>query len=259
MKKLFTLILSALSLLGFAQSTATNFNANDCSSANHMLFTELDAGKVVVICWVMPCGACISSAAADASAVQGFASSNPGRVKFYIVDDSGNSTCSTLTGWESTNGITADATFSNAGNVIKMSDYGTSGMPKTIVLGGTSHTVFYNQNGSVSSSALNSAIQNALNSTTGIAEQAATVSDMNVFPNPAINATSVSYSLSSASEVKVELYNMVGQNVRTVFSGNQPAGEYKTEIDCAKLQSGIYFVKLIAGRTEKTIMLSVSH
>src|ERR1043166_358895 len=116
MKKIFTLLFSGASLLSMAQ-TATNFTANDCASTNHMLFTELDAGKVIVICWVMPCGNCITSASTDETTVQSFASSNPGRVKFYIVDDSGNSSCSTLTSWESTNGITADATFSNSGNV----------------------------------------------------------------------------------------------------------------------------------------------
>jgi len=242
-----------------AQTTATDFNAMDCSSAIHNLFPELNSNKVIVMCWVMPCTACITGASNSASAVQSFASSNPGQVKFYLVDDAGNTSCSTLSSWASSNSITADAKFGNSGNVIKMTDYGTSGMPKIVVLGGPSHTVYYNVNGSGSVSAIQSAITAALNAMTGIAEHSNQISSVNVFPNPATVSSSVSYSLSSSADVRIELYNIVGQNVKTVFSGNQNSGEYKVDIDCAKLQSGIYFIKLSTGKLENTVMLSVSH
>ena len=245
-------------LMAFSQ-TAVNFNVNDCASANHMLFTELDAGKVIVMTWVMPCGACIAGAGNASSAVQSYATSNPGQVKFYLVDDAGNSSCSTLSSWANTNGITTSAQFSNSGNVIKMTDYGTSGMPKTVVLGGTSHTVYYNVNGSGSVSAIQTAINNAISATTGIADPGSTFSSLNLFPNPASSSTEISFSLQSSSDVKVELFNLVGEKVKSVFAGNQNAGEQKLSIDCTDLNNGIYFVKLIAGRTEKTITLSVSH
>ena len=260
MKKL--LLSSAMVLVStfmtFGQ-TGVNFTASDCASTSHTLFTELDAGKVVVICWVMPCGACISSASTDATTVQGYASSNPGRVKFYLVDDTGNSTCSTLTSWASTNSITTDAKFGNAGNTIKMTDYGSTGMPKTVVMGGTSHTVFYNVNGTVSASALQTAINNALASTTGIADPISNFSAINLFPNPAGNTTEISYSLQSSSDVKIEVFNLVGATVKSISAGIQSAGEQKIKIDCSDLNNGIYFVKMIAANTEKTITLSVAH
>ncbi|TAL57401.1 MAG: T9SS type A sorting domain-containing protein [Bacteroidetes bacterium] len=243
---------------GFSQTTATNFTSTDCASLSHTLFTELDAGKVIVITWPMPCGACIAPASTAATTVQGYATSNPGRVKFYLVDDNGGTSCSSLNSWASTNSITADAVFGNSGNVIKMTDYGTSGMPKTVVLGGTSHTVYYNVNGSVSASALQTAITNGLNATTGIAG-VGNVSSLNVFPNPANNFTSISYSLTAASDVKIELYNIIGENIRTVFTGIQAAGEFKTTIDCSALNNGFYFVKIISGKIENTVLLSVSH
>lgn len=260
MKKILLTAFSALAFsLGFAQSTATDFNAMDCSSGIHGLFSELNSGKVIVICWVMPCGACITGASNSASAVQSFASSNPGQVKFYLVDDAGNTSCSTLSSWASTNSITADAKFSNSGNTIKMTDYGTSGMPKIVVLGGSSHTVYYNVNGSGSVSAIQSAITTALNSMTGIADPSTSVASVNVFPNPASVSSSVSYSLETSSDVSIELYNMVGAKLKTIFSGNQNAGEHKLAVDCASIDNGIYFVKIIAGRTEKTVTLSVAH
>lgn len=259
MKKTLLSICSGLALtFGFAQ-TATNFTVNDCAGNSHTLFTELDAGKVIVMCWVMPCATCIAPASADASAVQSFASSHPGRVKFYILDDTGGSSCNTLTSWQSTNSITSDATFQNAGNVIKMTDYGTAGMPKTVVLGGTTHTVFYNVNGTVTSTGLQTAITNALNSTTGIQEQGATLTSLNLYPNPADIRTEISYSLGTASEIKIDIYNVVGEKIATVFSGQQGQGEHNMAVDTQKLSSGIYFIKFSGGNEEKTIKLSVSH
>lgn len=258
MKKSLLSLLISSAIITVSAQTATNFTTNDCTGASHTLFTELDAGKVIVMCWVMPCATCIAPASTDAATVQSFASSHPGRVKFYLLDDNGGTTCTTLNSWANTNSITADATFQNAGNAVKMTDYGTAGMPKTVVLGGTSHTVFYNTNGSVSSTALQSAITNALNSTTGIAEQEY-FSSLNLFPNPADSRSEISYTLNASSNVKIEVYNIVGEKAATVFSGFQNAGEQSMSIDTQKLSNGIYFVKLTSGSSEKTIKLSVAH
>src|ERR1043165_5686641 len=102
---LFTALLLLFGLsLAVAQTTATNFTATDCNATSHTLFTELDAGKIVVLVWVMPCAACISDAKAAFDAVGSFASSNPGKVVFYLSDDIGDAGCSTLNSWASTNG-----------------------------------------------------------------------------------------------------------------------------------------------------------
>jgi hypothetical protein len=39
--------------------TAADFTANDCNGTSHHLFAELNAGKVVVVAFVMPCTDCI--------------------------------------------------------------------------------------------------------------------------------------------------------------------------------------------------------
>lgn len=256
MKKIFTLLFVGISSLAMAQTTATNFTCNDCAGGSHNLFNELDAGKVIVICWVMPCGACVSPAVTTYNTVQSFQASYPNRVYMYMVDDYANSSCSTINSWATTNNMPNTTKFSNA--AIDMTDYGSTGMPKVVVLGGTSHTVYYNANNSVSQSALQTAITNALNATTAITEPAVNLSALNVFPNPASAATQVSYSLSMASDVTIEIYNMVGEKISSVYSGNQQAGSHTVNADCSKFSNGIYFVKLIAGRTEKTMMLSVA-
>lgn len=258
-KKLLLLLTGLITQFGFTQ-TATDFTSSDCAGNSHNLFTELDAGKVIVITWVMPCGSCIAGAATASAEVQNFASSHPGRVKFYLVDDYGNTSCSTLNSWASTNGITTDATFSNTGNTINMTNYGTTGMPKTVVLGGGNHTVFLNLNGTPTSTDMNTAITNALNAPLSISESQTESATFNIFPNPAKKLTTLSYSLAKASEVKIEIFNIEGKKINTVFVGNQDKGKQliNIDIDALKLSNGIYFLRLTEGDTEKQIKFSVS-
>src|SRR6187455_3648496 len=159
MKKVLTFLVMLIGLGSLQAQTATNFTCNDCSGVSHDLFTELDAGKVIVLIWVMPCGACSGPSATCYNTVDAYQASNPGRVFLYMADDVANSSCASINNWANGNGAPQNAyslRFSNAD--IDMSDYGSAGMPKIVVLGGTSHTVFYNVNNAVNATALQSAI-----------------------------------------------------------------------------------------------------
>ncbi len=243
------------SVLVSAQTTAVNFTCNDCAGASHTLFTELDAGKVIVITWVMPCGACIAGASTAAATVQGYASSNPGVVKFYLVDDYANTACHTLDSWASTNSITSNAECSDA--VISMSDYGISGMPKTIVLGGTSHTVFYNQSGTPVVSDLQTAINSAI-AATGIIENNKVNAGLTLFPNPAVNSAKLKYTLSKQASVNIDIVNVTGEKIISVSLGVQAAGKQEYDINLESLSSGIYFAKLYEGETSESVKLTVT-
>src|SRR3990170_3524731 len=99
MKKLI-LSLSIICCAFFTNAqTATNFNCNDCNAVNHDLFTELNSGKVIVLCWVMPCGACSAPAQSAHNIVQSYSVSNPGQVLFYLCDDFGTTSCPTMNSW----------------------------------------------------------------------------------------------------------------------------------------------------------------
>ncbi len=244
-----------LATIGFSQ-TAVNFNLNDCQGNNHDLYTELDAGKVVVITWVMPCSACIGVASSVANTVQGYATSDPGRVVFYLVDDYANTACNTLTSWASTNSITTDAIFSNTG--ISMTDYGTAGMQKTVILGGTSHMVFYNQVGAVTVSTMQTAINNAL--LTGIAVNPSIIGGMDLFPNPVNgNASTLNYSLTQNSDVNIDIYNTLGEKVKSVTIAKQTIGKHESAIDLTGFSNGTYIIKLTAGESSQTTKFVVAN
>jgi len=73
------------------------------------------------------------------------------------------------------------------------------------------------------------------------------------FPNPFNPVTSINYSLPKATNVKLEIYNVLGQWVRTLVDEPQSAG-YKTvrwngrDGYGRELSSGVYFYRLEAGK-----------
>lgn len=250
MKKLLFIASSLMFGIQLLAQTATNFNCNDCAGGNHDLFTELDAGKVIVIAFVMPCSSCIAPSQSAYNEVQNYATSYPGRVLFYCADDIANTNCTTLTNWCNTNSLTNAKVFSNA--AVVETPYGAGGMPKIVVLGGTNHSVFYSQNGALNVTAFNTAINNALAATVGIKENSTENFQLSLFPNPVIDKkTAISYDLKASAEISIDIYNTIGANVKSVLKEVQSTGKHEQQIDIANLSAGVYFIKLkMADKTD---------
>jgi hypothetical protein len=246
----------------FAQ-TATNFTCNDCNGGSHDLFTELDAGKVVVLCWVMPCSSCIPNSKTSYNVVNSFQTSNPGRVFFYMVDDYGDTPCNTLNSWANSASVSIpQSSFSQrfVNTSINMTNYGATGMPKIVVLGGATHTVFFNSTVTAfNSTNLLAAINNALAATSGIESLYSGQFNASLFPIPSSNKTTLTIELKSLSNVKVELYNLVGKKVSELIKGQLSPGKNEIPINTSELSNGIYFIKVSVTDREKTIKLVVSN
>lgn len=241
----------------FSQTTATNFTANDCGGTSHNLFSELNAGKVVVIAFIMPCGSCVAPSLAASNKVKTYASSNPGKVVFYLSDDVGTTSCSTLSTWANTNGLSGSTIFANT--AVKESVYGSGGMPKIVVLGGSDHKVYYNKNGAMDATAFQTAINTALaaSSTTGIDENNNTDFQLNVFPNPATENISVDYVVNEDTNVHLAIYNVLGEKVEAIDLGPQTSGIHKTDINVESIPNGTYFLKLDTSTGSKTFKFAI--
>jgi hypothetical protein len=73
----------------------------------------------------------------------------------------------------------------------------------------------------------------------------------NNYPNPFNRSTVIGYQTPSSGWVKVEIYNLLGQKVRTLVNEYRPAGKYTVEWDGLnqngeEVSSGIYFYRLSA-------------
>ncbi len=68
------------------------------------------------------------------------------------------------------------------------------------------------------------------------------------YPNPASNYFIIDYSLPSAMNVSVRLYNYLGSEVLTIAPTKQSTGQHLIEIDTKNLPSGIYILKFERGK-----------
>jgi len=68
------------------------------------------------------------------------------------------------------------------------------------------------------------------------------------YPNPFNPTTNISFSLAEKSHVELSVYNVLGQKIRTLVSGEKAPGIYTEEWDGSSVASGVYFYRL---ETEK--------
>jgi hypothetical protein len=65
------------------------------------------------------------------------------------------------------------------------------------------------------------------------------------YPNPFNPSTTIQYSLPEAGTVNINIFNVLGENVKTIINNsNQAAGSYKAVFNASSLPSGIYFYRL---------------
>jgi len=279
--------------VSFAQTTATDFITADCNGDIHNLFDSLDAGNVIVIAWAMPCFGCIAPSLAAYSAVQSFATSHPGRVHFYLVDDYANTTCATLINWGNTNNMPLNTTFSSAD--INMLDYGTTGMPKVVVLGGDSHLIYYNENNSQPTfNGVQTAITNALTLRSWDCDGQGNCSDPGTgtgqfgalafcqsncvvtptwdydgqgnefeilsYPNPVNNVLNVSYSNIKSTIINFTIVDVLGKVVLSIEDNSSYSTERLSKsINVSTLENGNYFLKISSEGIVKSMPFVVSH
>ena len=244
MKKLTLFITISLINISIVFAQATDFTTDDCNGITHNLFDSLDAGNVIVISWVMPCGPCATYTLPAYGAVQSFASSHPGQVDFYLVDDYANTACPTLVNWGNSNSMPLNTAFSDI--VISMSDYGSNGMPKVVVLGGSDHNIYYNENDNkITFPGVQTAITNALSAPLAINDNQSSKFDLISFPNPTKNGKlNVSYRVDNIENINFDIINVLGKTVYS-FDNQIPKtiGQENITFDISKLTKGTYFLR----------------
>ena len=67
------------------------------------------------------------------------------------------------------------------------------------------------------------------------------------FPNPFNPSTTINYSIPKESIVTLKIYNILGQEVKTLVSESKAPGNYNVRFNASELSSGVYFYSLKAG------------
>ncbi|HZV13066.1 MAG TPA: YCF48-related protein [Candidatus Kapabacteria bacterium] len=72
------------------------------------------------------------------------------------------------------------------------------------------------------------------------------------YPNPFDPVTKISFSIARESQVKLCVYNVLGEMVATLADEKMAAGSYTANFDASALPNGVYFYKLTAGEFSAT-------
>ncbi|HMM11489.1 MAG TPA: T9SS type A sorting domain-containing protein [Bacteroidales bacterium] len=253
MKKIYLLLFFAGLSFMLCGQTATNFSVKDCAGLQYTLFDELNAGKVVVLTWTMPCGSCVLPLKTTYNVVQSYQSTHPGMVQMLIADDYANTSCASIDQWANSNGMPNTRRFSNS--AINMMDYGSTGMPKAVVIGGPEKQVFYNANDAVDHVALQAAIQSAISVITSTPALAAS-NGLRLSYQAASRVISASGEFSENSQARLEVTTLTGQRI---FSDEQDIARSSSVIHFAlpMLPASAYIARLTSGNQHATLKFLV--
>jgi len=67
------------------------------------------------------------------------------------------------------------------------------------------------------------------------------------YPNPFNPSTDIKFDVAKSSQVKITVYDVIGQEVTTLVNENLQAGTYKVDWNASSHPSGIYYYKIVAG------------
>ncbi|HVO72668.1 MAG TPA: endo-1,4-beta-xylanase [Ignavibacteriaceae bacterium] len=67
------------------------------------------------------------------------------------------------------------------------------------------------------------------------------------YPNPFNPTTQINYSLAQSGYISLKVFNLLGQEVATLFEGFQQKGNYSAIFEGSRLATGIYIYRLTAG------------
>ena len=75
----------------------------------------------------------------------------------------------------------------------------------------------------------------------------------NIYPNPFNPVAQIDYKVDQAGDLRLSIYNLVGQEVAVLYSGQQVEGTYNATWDASMFASGVYYIRMIMnGQMETT-------
>lgn len=84
-------------------------------------------------------------------------------------------------------------------------------------------------------------------------------SDLTLTCSPSVISESslISYSLKNTALTQLKVYNMLGEEVKTLVNASQTPGKYSSVLEADALPNGVYIVKLISGASQATCKIIV--
>lgn len=72
------------------------------------------------------------------------------------------------------------------------------------------------------------------------------------YPNPFTNRVAITYHILRPNVVRIDIFNSIGQLVKTIVNAEKPAGKHKAIFDGRHLPSGLYYYRILSGNSVMT-------
>ena len=77
------------------------------------------------------------------------------------------------------------------------------------------------------------------------------------YPNPFNPTTKIQYSVGDKGFVTLKLYDISGQEIKTLVNETKEAGVYNINFDGSDLASGVYLIRMISGNFSSIIKMNI--
>ena len=264
MKKVTLTIMTVVFAFTLFGQQIQDFTKNDCDNNTQWnLYTELGNGYACMLDFMATwCGPCAASTPAFMSIYNDYGGANSTNFRLWSFDVDDNETCSQILAFHTSNGG-GYPSFAQCASDFSFYDnlYGSGGIPLFILIipntgNPSASNVDHSQVGWASwveTDFRNHLAQNGF-FPVGVTQTAMNES-VHVYPNPANGTFNVSLQ-KNGTDMIVELYNIMGQKVSTLFNGNV-SGQKDISVRTDDFDAGMYFVKVIEGDHSETIKLMI--
>jgi len=245
-KSLLFISLSAMMISASAQD-AVDFTFTDTEGVEHNLFTELDAGKTIMLdLFFVNCGPCQYWSASINHAYEHFGSGT-GNVDFWSFTPYDNNAA--VIGYESTYSIEFPSCSTEGGSLDVLALYtsGTygqfTGYPTYVIICPDRSVTFDVWPITENAPEVIAAIEAC--GGTNIEEGSDQFVVNGLYPNPASEVSTLSFGLSHSGNVNILVYDLLGKEIMQLSYPSLPAGNHIAEIPVADMPEGAYFVSIM--------------
>lgn len=260
MKKITSFLILLFVVIVSGAQTPMQITGPDCNGNNHDMFSELDAGKAVVVFFFMDnCGSCPPVATKVQTMVNNILATHPGMVTGYAMPYNNSTTCMATANWVNNNNLSFYSPYDSG--AVQVANYGGFGMPTVVLLGGKnpdrrvmfSTQSFVNADTTTMRDSILALITPA--STQNISKE---ISSLNVFPNPSSTTLQIQCELNSSSNIQIDLLDLLG---RVIYSSpiEKAQTQWHHEVNTSSIPSGNYVLRFTVNHTVLNRKVHVQH
>lgn len=255
------IIASALiiSTFSFSQTTAMDFQGDDCNGNPVHLFQDLDEGKAVVLFYYMDnCGSCPPPAQKIQAMANKIIASYPGKVKAYAYPYQDEITCSYSASWTTASNLPLYAPMDSG--EAQIAYYGGFGMPTVVLVGGTDHRVLWStQDFMTSDTTIMRDSILGLFTSTSIMEISTPVNSLEIYPNPTSDEINIQFAIHENAEIFFEIIDVSGRKVYEGKHENVIAGLVSRKINLSEIPTGNYLIQINVNGSVIQENLTIKH